>query len=310
MSFLNTIRGLGRGSKKNKKDLEPTQPSLYAHSNLSGSNLRRTQSPTKGSPTKMSARGATGNYTSSPTKRNKLQQQQQPQFEQQHHHHQQPQQSEQSMLPLKRSTVQTVSSNATSAEPPLFLCEPYVKSALVKGSFKTIVQLPKYVDSFEWLALNIFELFNHLNRFYGVIQEYDTPETCPTMNAGPNTNYLWLNSNGQAVNLPACQYIEYVIAWISNKLNDQSVFPTKNGGAFPPNFVKDCKNITRQMFRIFAHIYYNHFDTIVHLSLEAHWNSFFAHFVSFVKEFNLVDRTEMEPLIPLIDNLEQQGKII
>ena len=113
-----------------------------------------------------------------------------------------------------------------------------------------------------------------MNRFYGVIQEYDTPEACPTMNAGPNTNYLWVNSNGQAVNLPACQYIEYVITWISNKLNDQSVFPTKNGGAFPPNFVKDCKNITRQMFRIFAHIYHNHFEIIVHLSLEAHWNSF------------------------------------
>lgn len=312
MSFLNTIRGLGRGSKKNKKDLEPTQPSLYSHSNLSGNNLRRTQSPTKGSPTKLSARSAAGtnHYTSSPTKRNKLGISQQQQQQQQQQLQQFTQQQQQSTLPLKRSTIQTLSNDVVNAEPPLFLCEPYVKSALVKGSFKTIVQLPKYVDYFEWLALNIFELFNHLNRFYGVIQEYDTPEACPTMNAGPNTNYLWVNSNGQAVNLPACQYIEYVITWISNKLNDQSVFPTKNGGAFPPNFVKDCKNITRQMFRIFAHIYHNHFEIIVHLSLEAHWNSFFAHFISFVNEFNLVDRTEMEPLIPLIENLEQQGKII
>ena len=130
-----------------------------------------------------------------------------------------------------------------NADPPLFLCEPYVKTALVKGSFKTIVQLPKYVDYCEWLALNIFELFNHLNRFYGVIQEYATPEAYPTMNAGPNTNYLWVNSSGQAVNLPACQYIEYVITWVTNKLNDQSVFPTKNGGAFPPNFIKTARTL-------------------------------------------------------------------
>lgn len=197
MSFLNTIRGFGRGSKKTKKDFEPTQPSLYSHSNLSGSNLRRTQSPTKGSPSKLSARGATGtnHYTSSPTKRNKIgisqQQQQRHQQEQQQQQHQQ----HQSRLPLKRSTIQTLNNDSVNAEPPLFLCEPYVKSALVKGSFKTIVQLPKYVDYCEWLALNIFELFNHLNRFYGVIQEYDTPETCPTMNAGPTTNYLWVNSN-------------------------------------------------------------------------------------------------------------------
>ena len=39
---------------------------------------------------------------------------------------------------------------------PLFLCEPYVNSQLVKGSIKTIVVLPKYVDVNEWLALNGF----------------------------------------------------------------------------------------------------------------------------------------------------------
>lgn len=195
-------------------------------------------------------------------------------------------------------------------KPALFLCEPFVKTALVKGSFKTIVQLPKYVDYGEWVALNVFEMFNSLNQFYGIIADYVTPEAYPTMNAGPHTNYMWVDTTGQLVNLPAGQYIEYVLTWISNKINDQSVFPTKSGGAFPPNFLKDCKNITRQMFRIFAHIYHNHFDKIVHLSLEAHWNSFFAHYVSFVKEYSLVDREELEPLLPLIEDFEAQGKII
>ncbi|KAL6453783.1 LOW QUALITY PROTEIN: MOB2 CBK1 kinase activator protein MOB2 [Candida maltosa Xu316] len=301
MSFLNTIRGFGRGSKKNKKDLEPTGNSLYSHSNLSGNNLKRTQSPTKSSPSKTSSKGASSanSFSSSPTKRTRLGQQSQ---------QQQQQQGQQYSLSPSKRTIQTTSTSLVSSEPPLFLCEPYVKTALVKGSFKTIVQLPKYVDYCEWLALNIFELFNHVNRFYGVIQEYVTPEAYPTMNAGPNTNYLWVDGTGQAVNLPASQYIDFVITWISKKINDQSVFPTKNGGAFPPNFMKDCKNISRQI--IFAHIYHNHFDKIVHLSLEAHWNSFFAHFISFVKEFNLLDRNEMEPLLPLIENLEQQGKII
>lgn len=202
------------------------------------------------------------------------------------------------------------SERSSGGETPLFLCEPFVKTALVKGSFKTIVQLPKYVDYGEWLSLNIFEMYGHLNSFYGVISEYVTPEQYPTMSAGPNTNYLWKDTTGQAINLPACQYIDYVLTWISSKVNDQTVFPTKNGGAFPPNFIKDCKNIVRQMFRIFAHMYHNHFDKLVHLLLEAHWNSFFAHFVSFCKEFNLLDRKEMAPLLPLVESLEQQGKII
>lgn len=195
-------------------------------------------------------------------------------------------------------------------ELPLFLCEPFVKTALVKGSFKTIVQLPKYVDYGEWLSLNIFELYGHLNQFYGVISDYVTPQQYPTMSAGPNTNYVWKDASGQSINLPACQYIEYVLTWISNKINDQSVFPTRNGGAFPPTLIKDCKNIARQMFRTFAHIYHNHFDKIVHLSLEAHWNSFFAHFISFCREFSLIDNAEMAPLMPLIENFEAQGKII
>lgn len=284
MSFLNTIRGLGRSTKKTKKEYEP-QGVLYSHTNGSTSPLRRTQLPGKTSPGKQ--RSSHIQFAPlSPTRRSRM---------------------NRSRLPQREAMP---GEGAVSAEPPLFLSDPFVKTALVKGSFKTIVQLPKYVDYGEWLSLNIFEMYGHLNLFYGVISDYVTPEQYPTMSAGPGTNYLWKDTNGQAINLPACQYIEYVLTWISNKINDQTVFPTRTGGAFPPNFIKDCKNIVRQMFRIFAHMYHNHFDKLVHLSLEAHWNSFFAHYISFCKEFNLLDRKEMAPLLPLIDNLEQQGKII
>lgn len=38
--------------------------------------------------------------------------------------------------------------------PPLYLSQPFVKAALVKGNFKTIVMLPKWVDVNEWVAIN------------------------------------------------------------------------------------------------------------------------------------------------------------
>lgn len=41
-----------------------------------------------------------------------------------------------------------------SAPKPLYLCSPFVEAALVKGNFKTIVMLPKYVDIMEWVAVN------------------------------------------------------------------------------------------------------------------------------------------------------------
>jgi hypothetical protein len=194
--------------------------------------------------------------------------------------------------------------------PPLFMCEPFIKTALVKGSYKTIVQLPMYVDHHEWLALNVFEFYNHLNKFYGVIAEYVTPDKYPTMNADPRTEYVWVMPNNRSASLPANQYIEYALSWISNKVNDQTIFPTKSGMAFPPSFLRDIKGICRQMFRIIAHIYWNHFEKIVHLSLEAHWISYFSHFISFIREFDLMEIRELEPLSMLIDNLEAQGRII
>ncbi|KAG7828583.1 hypothetical protein KL920_003720 [Ogataea angusta] len=217
--------------------------------------------------------------------------------------------SKQSIRSLK-STNQTRQQPSKHAPKPLFICEPFVKIALVKGSYKTIVQLPKYVDYHEWLALNTFELFNHLNKFYGVISEYVTPDRYPIMTADPKTEYVWMMPSGKTVSLPANQYIDHALTWINNKINDQTIFPTKSGMAFPPSFLKEIKGIYIQMFRIIAHIFHNHFDKLVHLSLEAHWNSYFAHFISFVIEFDLIDTHELEPLRMLIDNLEAQGKII
>ncbi|ODQ79604.1 hypothetical protein BABINDRAFT_63325 [Babjeviella inositovora NRRL Y-12698] len=271
MSFLNTIRGFGRSSKKNREKETPNLEYQNPYASESATSVRGGASPTRRSP-RRAAQALQVQF-------------QAPAFQ-----------------PPPRL-------KSTGDKKPLFLCEPFVKTALVKGSFRTIVQLPKYVDYGEWLALNVFETYTHLNQFYGIVAEYVTPAAYPTMSAGPGCDYYWQDGSGQAVMLPAGQYIELVLLWVSNKLNDQTLFPTKNGGAFPPYFGKDVKNMCRQMFRVFAHMYHNHFEKFVHLLLEAHWNSFFAHFISFVREFGLMDKREMEPLLPLIESLEQQGKV-
>jgi hypothetical protein len=48
-----------------------------------------------------------------------------------------------------------------SIQKPLYLCSPFVEAALVKGNFKTIVMLPKYVDIMEWVAVNSVSLSFH-----------------------------------------------------------------------------------------------------------------------------------------------------
>lgn len=190
---------------------------------------------------------------------------------------------------------------------PLFMKEPFSKSHLVKGSFKTIVQLPKSVNLNEWLALNMFDFFCNLNLFYDIIKDYIyvTDEFFRKLDI--KMNYLWIDTNNQLVLLTAPQYVECSLEWISNKINDQLTFPTKNNYIFPPNFSNHCKGIAKQIFIILTYTYYCHFEKIIHLSLESHWNSFFAHFINFVKEFELIGIEEMKPLSSLIRIFEKEN---
>lgn len=188
---------------------------------------------------------------------------------------------------------------------PLWLTPPYSTATLVNGSWKKIVSSPKYVDINEWLASNTFDFFNYTNLFYGIITEYCTHRDCPTMSAGPGVEYTWIDSQKRAVKLPASQHVDYVMSWIQNMINEESVFPTKQGSEFPRDFHQTIRGIFRQLFRIFAHIYHSHYEKIVHVSAEPHLNTLFSHFVAFSREFDLLDKKELSPMMDLIVELER-----
>ncbi|KAI0087039.1 Mob1/phocein [Irpex rosettiformis] len=208
------------------------------------------------------------------------------------------------------STESLPSPSPTSAQPatpkPLYLCSPFVEAALVKGNFKTIVMQPKYTDIMEWVAVNIFEFYQNLNQFYGVLAECCTQQSCPAMSAGPQyvpsriprgyfltqnprLNYTWINQDRKSVQLPAPTYIDYVMTWVQNLLDDENAFPTKSGRDFPSNFPSTVKHVYRQLLRVFAHLYHAHYPQILHLRSEPHFNSLFAHFLAFGKEYELLD---------------------
>ncbi|CAG8680639.1 16637_t:CDS:2, partial [Acaulospora colombiana] len=134
------------------------------------------------------------------------------------------------------------------SQPKLFLSRPFVDAALVKGSLKTLVSLPRYLDVMEWVAMNkppdlsmlglvpVFDFYNNINLFYGAIAERCTSKNCPTMTAGDKLVYTWVDANNKQVKLPAATYIDFVFTWVQNLLEDPSIFPTKAGHPFPANF--------------------------------------------------------------------------
>ncbi len=59
------------------------------------------------------------------------------------------------------------------------------------------------------------------------------------------------------------------------------------------------KNIFKRLFRVYAHMYHSHVESIIALGAEAHLNTCFKHFMYFILEFGLVERKELEPLVEI-----------
>eukprot|EP00026_Physarum_polycephalum_P015928 Phypoly_transcript_16732.p1 GENE.Phypoly_transcript_16732~~Phypoly_transcript_16732.p1 ORF type:complete len:225 (+),score=31.32 Phypoly_transcript_16732:99-773(+) len=185
-----------------------------------------------------------------------------------------------------------------------------LKASLGKGvHVKDCIKLPPDENLDEWIAMNTIELYNNMNLCYGIVNNFCTPNSCPHMNAGPKAQYYWpadKNKKEKPLDLPAAEYIEKVVGWILELLDDNSIFP-EHTSEFGPNFLPTVKKILSRMFRVYAHIYHSHLDKMKSLEAEAHLNTCFKHFYYFTKEFDLIAAKEMVPLEGVISQLIERS---
>ena len=158
------------------------------------------------------------------------------------------------------------------------------------------------------------------------------PGTLYAYNWARNHSFTWLNSRREPVELPAYEYMTLMQRWISGKIDDENIMPTDASGVsyahnpsitttplsqlsnpgeadwlgkrsgFPEKFIDVCQMIFRQMFRVYAHLYWAHFtDPFYHLNLEKQLNSCFSHFVLTATALDMLKPQELEPMQPLID---------
>lgn len=97
--------------------------------------------------------------------------------------------------------------------------------------------------------------------------------------------YLWEDGvkYKRPTKLAAPDYVDALMNWAQNILDDDTVFPNKigllyslwyrlltakSGVPFPKNFRDTVRTIVRRLFRVYAHIYSNHFDQICALGIE------------------------------------------
>jgi len=185
----------------------------------------------------------------------------------------------------------------------------YADATLGSGNLRAAVTLPEGEDLNEWVAVNTVDFYNQINMLYGTITEFCTPDECPIMCAGARFEYHWMDGvkYKKPKKCPAPQYIELLMDWIQDQLDDESVFPSKIGVSFPKTFMNTAKVILKRLFRVYAHIYHSHFDKIISLGEEAHLNTSFKHFIFFVQEFNLIDKKELQPMQYLIDQFDRDS---
>ncbi|KAH8080198.1 Mob1/phocein [Filobasidium floriforme] len=186
----------------------------------------------------------------------------------------------------------------------------YAEQTLGSGNLRNAVVLPEGEEVCEWVAVHVVDFFNHLNMLYGTVTEFCNPTRCPMMNAGTKYEFLWEDgvTYKKPTALSAPLYVEALMSWVQNQLDDEKLFPQKIGVPFPKNFLSTCKTILRRLFRVYAHIYYEHFDQICALGIEAHLNTNYRHFYLFVTEFNLVEKRDMIPLAEFNDTIAGEYK--
>jgi len=168
------------------------------------------------------------------------------------------------------------------------------------AEFEKAVKLPEGEDVNEWLAVTTVQLFEAVNKIYGICSEYKlcTDDSCPAMTAGPKFTYLWMYKKPTKVTAPT--YIKEALTACSTSIDDPKIFPIEDGEKFPKNFLKIIKLIFKRLFRIYGHTFHSHYNEFKSKGVSAHLNTCFKFFVLFALEFDLLTRQEMQPLKKLI----------
>ncbi len=124
----------------------------------------------------------------------------------------------------------------------------------------------------------------------------------------PKFEYRWADSSTKnAIRVSSPEYVDYVMTWVEDQIDNEEIFPVSESQPFPDDFQDYIKAIFKKLFRIFAIIYHQHFQTIEEQGAAPHLNTAFKHLMFFTWAFNLMeDDKEIAALEGPVARLRQQ----
>jgi MOB kinase activator 1 len=184
----------------------------------------------------------------------------------------------------------------------------HTKRTLGSGNLRAAVALPPNEDRNEWLAANTVDFFNEISLLYGLVGEDAQQFSQPGEGFPPGFEYRWQapGTDSKPMKCSSPDYVDYVMTWVEDQINNEEIFPIQESQPFPANFENYVRDIFKRLFRIFAIIYHRHFAVIEELEAAAHLNTCFKHFAFFCFEFNLVDEAEMKALKGPTDRMREE----
>lgn len=185
--------------------------------------------------------------------------------------------------------------------------------------------LPPNESCSSWVAVHAIDFYNDVATIWAVVAsdpylltfrpgegfpsgvEYRWSD--PPTQSNPMSNF---SNNTASVSVSAPEYVEKVLHWIADQINDETKFPDDDDESAAlrifqtREFAALCGQIFRRLFRVFGIIYSSFFSTLQALDMAPHLNSAFKHFMFFCMEFQLLPDREMEPLDVLVKPIRRQ----
>ena len=114
--------------------------------------------------------------------------------------------------------------------------------------------LPEGEDEHEWLAVNTVDFFNEINLLYGIVAEFCTEQACPDARRAVRVHVGRRRADPKPIAVSAPRYVDYLMTWVQNLLDDEKVFPTELGVPFPKDFFGIVQTIFAALPRVRAHL--------------------------------------------------------
>lgn len=182
----------------------------------------------------------------------------------------------------------------------------YAKTTLGIADLRTAVVCPEDELLNDWLAVHVQDFYNQTMMVYALIEQECAQYTEEQgFSAGERYKYLWMDAESKEYTSPtrvsASCYCDLLFAWTERQLEDPKIFP--KSGEYPSKFIATVKQIFKRLFRVYAHLYYHHFEYVCTIGADAHVNTCFKHFILFAECYSLIPEKELAPLGDLIRNL-------